>query len=64
MDTDKLEWGGLGSLMIKSQHPGSPVCLLYTVELGGGIYGVQLTKEAGLANLTRNSLYKGAVFRL
>lgn len=30
MDTEELGLGGLDSLMEKSQHPGSSVCLFYT----------------------------------
>lgn len=34
-DTQKLELGGMGSLMEKLQHPENSACLLYTVEHTG-----------------------------
>jgi hypothetical protein len=49
------------------------LCLLYTVELGCGLvhrteqeggYCMQMTKEAGLANLRKISLCGRAIFKL
>lgn len=65
---DQLDWF---SLMEKSQHLGSSEYLLYIAEhkVGDCIHVdteaglLQLMKEAGLANLDRNSLYRRAVFR-
>ena len=43
--------GGPGSQMQKPQHLGNAACLLYRVELRGGvIYCIQLNKEAELVS--------------
>lgn len=60
--------------MEKPQHAeGRVACLLYTEGHGGRfsltdkqedrVYAIQLNKEVGLANLSKDSLCRGAVFR-
>lgn len=71
--TEKLGQGGLGSQMEKLQHPINSVWLYYTIEQGGRVietveqkgraYGIPLNKEGNLANLHKNSLCRGVVFR-
>lgn len=54
----------MGSLRRRHSILKTQLCLLYTAEQRGRVYGVQLTKETGSADLGRCSLCRGVVFRL
>lgn len=70
--TQNLAWGGLCSLMEKPQHPEAQCADLYKrqgllllcmAERVGGVCGVWMNKETGLANLGSSGLCSRAAFR-
>lgn len=68
IDFAKSGSGRLGSLTSKLQHLRSLLCLLFIVgqgdgilhspEQGGEVYGPQVNKQAGLANLCKSRLWR------